>query len=127
MTGEEYSEKPAGEVISQTPKAGTKLEKGGTINVVISKGPKAKQEKFYTNTIEIPYEPFEEGMEQEVSIYIQDKTRTMAEPVETITITEDTLYTIKLVIVEGDKAAYQIVRDNNVIENKTITYEELAE
>ncbi|MER2111484.1 MAG: serine/threonine protein kinase, partial [Solibacillus isronensis] len=75
----------------------------------------------------IPYEPFEEGMEQEVSIYIQDKTRTMAEPIETITITEDTLYTIKLVIVEGDKAAYQIVRDNNVIENKTITYEELAE
>ncbi|MER1988384.1 MAG: Stk1 family PASTA domain-containing Ser/Thr kinase [Solibacillus isronensis] len=127
VTGEEYSDKPAGEVISQTPKAGTKLEKGGTINVVISKGPKAKQEKFYTNTIEIPYEPFEEGMEQEVSIYIQDKTRTMAEPVETITITEDTLYTIKLVIVEGDKAAYQIVRDNNVIENKTITYEELAE
>ncbi|MEK5184333.1 Stk1 family PASTA domain-containing Ser/Thr kinase [Solibacillus sp. FSL W7-1324] len=127
VTGEEYSEKPAGEVISQTPKAGTKLEKGGTINVVISKGPKAKQEKFYTNTIEIPYEPFEEGIEQEVSIYIQDKTRTMAEPVETITITEDTLYTIKLVIVEGDKAAYQIVRDNNVIENKTITYEELAE
>lgn len=127
VTGEEYSDKPAGEVISQTPKAGTKLEKGGTINVVISKGPKAKQEKFYTNTIEIPYEPFEEGMEQEVSIYIQDKTRTMAEPVETITITEDTLYTIKLVIVEGDKAAYQVVRDNNVIENKTITYEELAE
>lgn len=127
VTGEEYSDKPAGEVISQTPKAGTKLEKGGTINVVISKGPKAKQEKFYTNTIEIPYEPFEEGMEQEVSIYIQDKTRTMAEPIETITITEDTLYTIKLVIVEGDKAAYQIVRDNNVIENKTITYEELAE
>lgn len=127
VTGEEYSDKPAGEVISQTPKAGTKLEKGGTINVVISKGPKAKQEKFYTNTIEIPYEPFEEGMEQEVSIYIQDKTRTMAEPVETITITEDILYTIKLVIVEGDKAAYQIVRDNNVIENKTITYEELAE
>lgn len=127
VTGEEYSDKPAGEVISQSPKAGTKLEKGSTINVVISKGPKAKQEKFYTNTIEIPYEPFEEGVEQEVSIYIQDKTRTMADPVETITITEDTLYTIKLVIVEGDKAAYQIVRDNNVIENKTITYEELAE
>ncbi|MFL0581429.1 Stk1 family PASTA domain-containing Ser/Thr kinase [Solibacillus silvestris] len=127
VTGEEYSDKPSGEVISQTPKAGTKLEKGGTINVVISKGPKAKQEKFYTKTIEIPYEPFEEGMEQEVSIYIQDKTRTMAEPVEKLTINEDTLYTIKLVIVEGDKAAYQIVRDNNVIENKTITYEELAE
>lgn len=127
VTGEEYSDRPAGEVISQTPKAGTKLEKGSTINVVISKGPKAKQEKFYTNTIEIPYEPFEEGMEQEVSIYIQDKTHTMAEPFDTITITEDTFYTIKLLIVEGDKAAYQIVRDNNVIENKTITYEELTE
>ncbi|MEK4385078.1 Stk1 family PASTA domain-containing Ser/Thr kinase [Solibacillus sp. FSL W7-1464] len=126
-TGEEYSDRPAGEVIRQTPKAGTKLEKGGTINVVISKGPKAKQEKFYTNTIEIPYEPFEEGMEQTVSIYIQDKTHTMAEPFDTITITEDTVYTIKLLIVEGDKAAYQVVRDNNVIENKTVTYEELPE
>lgn len=127
VTGEEHSDKPVGEVIRQTPKAGTKLGKGGTINVVISKGPKAKQEKFYKNTIEILYEPFEEGMEQTVSIYIQDKTRTMAEPVETMTITEDTSYLIELVIVEGDKAAYQIVRDNNVIENKTITYEEMAE
>lgn len=127
VTGEEYSDKPVGEVIRQTPKAGTKLEKGSTINVVISKGPKAKQEKFYKKNIEIPYEPFEEGMEQTVSIYIQDKTRTMAEPVETMTITEDTSYFIELVIIEGDKAAYQIVRDNSVIENKTITYEEMPE
>ncbi|MGN7478646.1 Stk1 family PASTA domain-containing Ser/Thr kinase [Solibacillus silvestris] len=127
VTGEEHSDQPAGEVIRQTPKAGTKLEKGGTINVVISKGPAAKKEKPYTTTIEIPYEPFEEGMEQTVSIYIQDKTRTMAEQFKTFAITENTLYSIDLVIVEGDKAAYQVVRDNSVIESKTITYEELPE
>ncbi|MBD8035476.1 Stk1 family PASTA domain-containing Ser/Thr kinase [Solibacillus sp. A46] len=127
VTGEEYSDKPVGEVISQTPKAGTTLEKGGTINVVVSKGPQAKKEKPYRSTIEIPYEPAEEGMEQTVTIYIQDKSRSMVEPVETFTITEDTMYQIELFIVEGDKAAYRIDRDNSVIENKTITYEELME
>ncbi|MBD8031705.1 MULTISPECIES: Stk1 family PASTA domain-containing Ser/Thr kinase [Solibacillus] len=127
VTGEEHSDKPVGEVISQTPKAGTKLEKGGTINVVVSKGPQAKKEKSYRDTIEIPYEPTEEGMEQTVTIYIQDKTRSLVEPVETFTITQNTMYQIELFIVEGDKAAYRIDRDNSVIENKTITYEELVE
>lgn len=58
VTGEEYSDKPVGEVISQTPKAGTTLEKGGTINVVVSKGPQAKKKshievqlKFRTNLL----------------------------------------------------------------------------
>jgi eukaryotic-like serine/threonine-protein kinase len=123
---EKYSNTvPAGNVMEQTPKAGTNLEKGSTVNVVLSKGPEAKREKLYRNTIEIPYEPLEEGAEQTISIYIQDKTRTMAEPFETITITESTSYLITLTIVEGDKAAYQIVRDNNVIANETITYESL--
>lgn len=66
-------------------------------------------------------------MEQTVTIYIQDKSRSMVEPVETFTITENTMYQIELFIVEGDKAAYRIDRDNSVIENKTITYEELVE
>jgi eukaryotic-like serine/threonine-protein kinase len=115
----------AGNVLEQTPSVGKEVEVGSTIKVVISKGPAAKKEKTYRNTIQIPYEPLEEGAEQTVSIYIQDKTRTMVEPVDTITITENTAYVIQLTIVEGDKAAYQIVRDNNVIENKTITYDSL--
>ena len=71
--GEKYSDTvPAGSVIEQTPKAGTELVKGGTINVVLSKGPEAKRDKVYSKPITISYEPNEEGVEQTVSIYIQD-------------------------------------------------------
>ncbi|MEK4629597.1 Stk1 family PASTA domain-containing Ser/Thr kinase [Solibacillus sp. FSL R7-0682] len=127
ITGEKYSNTvPAGNVMEQTPKAGSNLEQGSTVNVVLSKGPEAKKQKLYTLRVDIPYEPLEEGSEQTVSVYIQDKTRTMAEPVETIKITESTSYLIQLEIVEGDKAAYQIVRDNNVIANETITYDSLV-
>lgn len=112
-----------GHVMEQTPKSGTSLEVGATINVVLSKGPEEKAESVYRREIEIPYEPLEEGMEQMVSIYIQDKTRTMIDPVDTFSITETTTYEILLTIVEGDKAAYQVVRDNNVIQNETIPYE----
>ena len=114
----------AGNVLEQSPKAGSTLVKGGTINVVLSKGPEAKKEKFYSKTVSIPYQPIEEGMEQTVSIYIQDKTHTLVgDPVEVFTITEDTDYLIQLVIVEGETAAYQIVRDDIVIDKQSIPYD----
>lgn len=126
VVDEEYSDKPVGEVIRQTPIAGKTLDKGGTINVVISKGQRAKEEGVYRHPIEIPYEPFEEGMEQMVEIYIQDKTRTMVEPVEVFPIIGPISYEIQLTIVEGETAAYRIVRDKNVIETKSISYDDLT-
>ena len=131
VTGKEFhATVPAGEVIYQTPNAGTKLKVGDTVNVVISKGPEAKVEKVSRHEIIIPYEPvFEDGIDQlvkqEVVIYIQDKTHSLADPFDTITITEPTPYTIELTIVEGEKGAYQIRRDNVVIENNTIKYEDI--
>lgn len=116
----------AGLVIEQKPKAGKTVEAGSTIDVVISKGPAAKQEQLYTNTIKIPYEPLEEGVAQTVSIFVQDKRHTMIEPYEVLTITEDTDYLLQLTIVEGETAAYQVVRDNNVIISETIKYEDLV-
>ncbi|MEG0438114.1 MAG: Stk1 family PASTA domain-containing Ser/Thr kinase [Solibacillus sp.] len=132
VTRKEYhATVPVGEVISQTPSAGTKLNVGDTVNVVISKGPEAKAEKVYKKPITIPFEPpiieegIEQAIEQTVVIYIQDKTHSLADPFETITITEPIPYTIELTIVEGEKGAYQIMRDNVVIENQTIKYEDI--
>ena len=51
----------------------------------------------------------------------------MAKAEDILEIDKPTTYEINLMIVEGDTAAYQIVRDNNVIENETITYESLPE
>ena len=126
VTGEKYSDTvAAGSVIEQNPVAGTELVKGGTINVVISKGPEAKKEKLYTRSVKIPYEPVEEGIEQIVTIYIQDKTHTLVDPLQTFPITEDTSYLLQFTIVEGETAAYQIVRDDIVIDKQSIPYDSL--
>lgn len=159
---------PAGDVISQTPSAGSTIEVGSTINVVMSKGPEAKPIKTYVRVISIPYEeieapatqqeapaddeaPTEEGTEegteddeavvdeepadeqqttteptpQNVQIYIQDKNHTMSKPVEEFTITETTSHRIQLQIEEGTEAAYRVMRDNEVIIEEVISYDDI--
>lgn len=118
----------AGVVLSQDPAAGEELEAGSDILVTVSSGPAALPMKTYIHTIQIPYEPAEpaaEGepaAEQEVAVYIQDENTTMAEPAEEFIITEDTSRRIELQIAEGKSAVYRIVRDDRVIEEKTIAY-----
>ncbi|HWL13753.1 MAG TPA: Stk1 family PASTA domain-containing Ser/Thr kinase [Ureibacillus sp.] len=125
---EEYSDSvPAGEVIEQSPKANRSLELGGKIDVVISLGPKEKESKLYVKNIVIPYEPIQLGDEQQVRIFIQDKTHTMVEPFAEFTITEDTPYKIELEITEDQPAAYRIERDAMRIDEKTIPYNSVEE
>lgn len=114
-----------GAVVSQTPSANEQLKAGSTIEVTISSGRAALPQKTYIHTIEIPYEAAEgegEPAEQTVQIYIQDLTRTMAEPVEEFTITEDTSRRVELEIAEGQNAVYRVVRDSEIIMQETIAY-----
>lgn len=129
IVGEEAStEVAAGTVISQDPAADSELEAGGAIDVVLSSGPPELPQKTYIHTVTIPYERDEEAeegeepVEQTIEIYIQDETRTMAEPVEEFTITEDTERRIELQIAEGNQAVYRIFRDGTVIDEETINY-----
>ncbi|KGR80402.1 Stk1 family PASTA domain-containing Ser/Thr kinase [Ureibacillus manganicus] len=115
---------PAGSVVSQDPQSGTQLEKGSTIKVVISKGPREKAVKIYRLNLEIPYDPVEYGEEQQVRIFIEDKNRKMIEP-ETITITEDYVYSTIIEIEEGQTAAYRIEVDSKVVAEETIHFDEL--
>ncbi|KGR73847.1 Stk1 family PASTA domain-containing Ser/Thr kinase [Ureibacillus sinduriensis] len=125
---EEYSDRvPAGEVMDQTPKANESLELGGKIHVVVSLGPKEKESKLYVKNIVIPYEPIQLGDEQQVRIFIQDKTRTMVAPFEEFTITEDTPYEIEMEITEDQPAAYRIERDAMRIFEDTIPYNSVEE
>ncbi|MEO4053571.1 Stk1 family PASTA domain-containing Ser/Thr kinase [Solibacillus sp. CAU 1738] len=114
-----------GGVVSHNPKKGDLLEVGGTLEITVSSGPRAKPVKLYTKLVEIPYMPLEEGAKQVVRIFIQDKNHTMAEPVEEIAITETTSYRIELTISEGEIGAYRIERDAVVIDEKTINYDDL--
>ncbi|RNF40644.1 Stk1 family PASTA domain-containing Ser/Thr kinase [Planococcus salinus] len=129
IVGEEASEDvEAGNVLSQSPEAGEELEPGSSIEVIVSSGPAELPLKTYIHTVEIPYEQADTGgetdqpAEQRIRIYIQDQTRTMAEPVEEFTITETETRRIQLQIAEGQSAVYRIVRDSTIIEEETIEY-----
>ena len=128
-----FSDKePAGSVVKQDPAAGTQLPYGSTIQVTLSKGPAEKAVKTHLKTVLIPYEAIQgdeeelqQAVPQTVKVYIQDKDHSMVDTFEEITITADTNYRVKLVIAEGEKAAYRITRDGTVIAEETISYDQL--
>ncbi|WP_144509296.1 Stk1 family PASTA domain-containing Ser/Thr kinase [Bacillus sp. FJAT-22090] len=140
VIGKENSDKvQKGNVIRQDPKPNAKVAPGSTIEVVVSDGPKEKPSKFFVKTVTIPYEqPTTNGegseddenddivvQEQIVRIYIQDKTRSLAEPAEEFVLTEATSRQLKLEISEGEKAVYRIMVNSTVIADETIAYDDI--
>ncbi|MFO1445854.1 Stk1 family PASTA domain-containing Ser/Thr kinase [Bacillus sp. Bva_UNVM-123] len=122
---EEYHEQiPEGLVISQDPAPNTELTKGSKVKVVLSKGKKEIPPKTVYKDVLIPYEPTEEGQEQEIQIYIDDMIHNMTEPYDTFTITENYKMRLELLVPYGHKAGYRIMRDNSVILQEVVQYEE---
>ncbi|MFJ7730490.1 Stk1 family PASTA domain-containing Ser/Thr kinase [Lysinibacillus sp. NPDC097231] len=116
---------PAGSVKSQLTKEGTQVEEGSAIAVILSKGPAERPDKTWVETVPIEYKPNEEGLEQTIRIDIQDKNHKMLETVDKFTITADTEYQIKLVIGDGQDVAYKIIRDSEIIDEKTFNYNDV--
>ncbi|MEQ6354118.1 Stk1 family PASTA domain-containing Ser/Thr kinase [Lysinibacillus sp. M3] len=116
---------PAGSVKSQLTRAGTQVEAGTAIAVILSKGPAARPDKTLVIPVKIEYKPNEEGLEQTIRIDIQDKNHKMLTTVETFTITADQEHRIQLVIGDGQDAAYKIIRDSEIIDEKTINYDDV--
>lgn len=153
IVGEEESEKvEKGQVISQKPSKGTEMDKGGRIDVVISKGVPTKPIKLLVKMVTIPYEvkidelvekelePDSEELDgdvevetetetepepQKIQIYIQDRNHTMNDPFEEFEITEDTTHKISIELEEGQRGGYKILRNQTVIEEDKFDYKEL--
>ncbi|SFB19674.1 serine/threonine protein kinase [Lentibacillus halodurans] len=130
---EESSENTTeGNVIRQDPEAGTELEAGDTVDVYISTGPEEKPPVNYEETFTVSHNPSgeaedsDEPIEQTVSIYIGDNNRSISEVYDEYTITEDREFTITLNIAPGNVANYRVIRDDEVIIDKSIPYEEAA-
>ncbi len=116
---------PAGSVKSQLTKEGAQVEEGSAIAVILSKGPAERPDKTWVKTVPIEYKPNEEGLEQTIRIDIQDKNHKMLETIDKFTITADTEYRIQLVIGDGQDVAYKIIRDSEIIDEKTINYDDV--
>lgn len=113
---------PTGMVISQSPAAGTVMNKGDKVTVIISKGPQEQPPKTVTREINVPYQPTTPGTPQEVQIYIDDMNNNMSQPADDIFITQDLTKSIQLTIEEGGTAEYKVVRDGTVLTDETINY-----
>ncbi|EAH3954783.1 Stk1 family PASTA domain-containing Ser/Thr kinase [Listeria monocytogenes] len=113
-----------GQVISQSPSAGTAMNPGDTIEIVISAGPKEKQVKEVTKTFNIPYTPSDEEnpQPQKIQIYIQDKDHSMTSAYREMSITQNTSVEITFQIEEGSSAGYKIISDDKVIDEGTVPY-----
>ncbi|HLS10385.1 Stk1 family PASTA domain-containing Ser/Thr kinase [Lentibacillus sp.] len=121
---------PEGEVIRQEPEAGTELGAGDTVNVYISAGPEEKPPLNHEETFTISHNPSQDGengdgpVEQTVKIYIGDNNRSISEVYNEYTITEDRQFTITLTIAPDSVANYRVIRDDEVVIDKSIPYEE---
>lgn len=111
-----------GLVISQEPSPGTKVEKGSTVNVVLSKGKKEIPPKKVTKEVTIEYDPLVPGEVQIVKIYIEDMNHSMTEPEDTIELTENRTVTLEFLVPYEKQAGYKIIRDGSVYLENIITY-----
>ncbi|TFJ94605.1 Stk1 family PASTA domain-containing Ser/Thr kinase [Lentibacillus salicampi] len=122
---------PEGEVIRQEPEAGAEMAEGDTVNVYISTGPEEKPPLNHEETFTVSYNPPQESddsdepVEQTVKIYIGDNNRSISEVYDEYTITEDREFTIPLTIAPDSVADYRVIRDDEVVIDKSIPYEKV--
>lgn len=128
---EENSENAAeGEVIRQDPEPYTEMEKGAKVDVYISKGAEEKPPVQASRKFTVTYNPEQQSenpdkpVEQSVKIYIDDVNRSISDVAESDTITKDKEYKITLTIAPDTVAEYQVIRDDEVVIKKTVSYEE---
>ncbi|AGX03808.1 protein kinase [Bacillus sp. NRRL B-14911] len=111
-----------GLVISQSQPAGTELGKGSGLSVTFSKGKEEIPPKTVPVEITIPYEPEEEGEPQEIQILVEDMNNKMTAPFDTFYITEERKYNMELLIQEGSKAYYKVLRNSQQIIDEEVDY-----
>ncbi|SEN61081.1 serine/threonine protein kinase [Amphibacillus marinus] len=141
VTEEHSASVSEGDVIRQSPSPGTDVEEGAVVNLVLSLGEEELPPITHAITFNVPYtgtpsqdtgdEDDEDNNEppspqrQEVRIYIDDMNHSLGDLYETDTIVEDREFTIRLVIAPNSTATYKVERDDQVILQRTVAYEDV--
>lgn len=141
---------PAGQVIRQDPATGTSLKKGATVDVYLSIGREKKPPVQHQVTFSVPYtgdtgsneaedsnddnndnedenedkNKSEDLIEQTITIHIEDMNNKITEVYQEDKITADKEYTITLTIEENQVGQYKVMRDDQLVIDKTIPYKE---
>jgi len=137
-TSYQYSDEiEEGLLVSQTPTANSTINQGGTLSVVISKGPdpdksttsdKDSDDNSSNNSnsnsgnssststvnkeITIPYDA---GGNNNITIYISDATHSINTAYKTMTISADTPVTLSFNLKDGQTGSYVVERDNKTV------------
>ena len=119
------SEVEEGIVMEQNPKSNESVVKGDEVSLIVSQGPEPKSPINHTASFSIPYTG-DEGDPQEVSIFVEDMNHQIGELYQEVElITKDTTFHLDLVIAPEESATYRVLRDDNLILEKSITYEQV--
>lgn len=109
-----------GAVASQSPKAGTILQSGDQITVYISSG--KKKMNSFSESVNIPFKENDEANASgnHIEVYIEDANRSIDVLAYEFYIKADTSHKINFEVESGNTARYRVLRDGEVIEEKTI-------
>ncbi|PAF38329.1 serine/threonine protein kinase [Terribacillus saccharophilus] len=127
-----------GVVIRHDPGSGQSIEENGSVDLYVSTGPENLPPATHTVTFTVPYEPDdaqtgedeqteetqEDPVPQIVQIYVGDADHDVTELYDERAITEDEEITLTLSIPAGGEAEYRVLRDDEVVLEKTVPYED---
>nr|WP_255639621.1 Stk1 family PASTA domain-containing Ser/Thr kinase [Aquibacillus saliphilus] len=132
-----HSANEPGRVIEQSPSSNTEVEQGSEVQIVVSTGPEEKKPRTKTVRFTIPYTGNEdqtgdeetgepEPQPQVVRIYVEDAAgNNFSTPVKEETITENKEFEINLLVPPDGEALYKVERDDKVVLDDSVRYEDV--
>ncbi len=128
-----------GQVVSQSPEAGTTLYENSNVTVVFSQGPEEVPIDRFSELVHIRYSAPENGESEEdteesdgpvpneIQIYISDAENDMDEPYLDFDITESVTRTLEFAVERGSTATYRVVRDGEIISEVEVSADDEGE
>lgn len=104
-------------MITQEPKAGTKLTHGDTLTVTVADS--GSNTKVTNIQINIPFDGNGGKQENRVQVYIKDAQHNLTMEYQDITINQEATINVPFTLRRGEMGAYRVVRNGRTIMSAT--------